>query len=181
MRRYETIVILDPDLSEEERTGQYTRIRELIPAQDGLVVELDEWGVHKMAYAIKKKPRGFYLRIDYCGNGVLVDELERNFRIDDRYLKFMTILLEEDVDLEAVKEAMAKKEAEAAEAAAKAEAEKAAKEVPAPEAAATEPAPKAETEPAPEPATEPDQAPSAPPETAAVETAEKNTESTEEN
>jgi small subunit ribosomal protein S6 len=164
MRRYETIVILDPDLSEEERTGQYTRIRELIPAQDGLVVELDEWGIRKMAYAIKKKPRGFYLRIDYCGNGTLVDELERNFRIDDRYLKFMTVLLEEDVDLEALKEAMAKKEAEAAEAAAKAEAEKAAKEVPAPEAA-----------------TKPDQAPSDPPETAAVETAEENTESTEEN
>ena len=106
MRRYETIVIVDPDLGEERRTPIFDRIRELVPQKGGLVVEFDEWGARKMAYEIKKKKRGFYLRVDYCGTGDLVKEMERQFRIDDRVLKYMTILLEDDVDMESIQEKM---------------------------------------------------------------------------
>ena len=104
MRRYETIVIVDPDIGEEQRTPVFDRIRELVPQKGGLVVELDEWGARKMAYEVKKKKRGYYLRVDYCGTGDLVNEMERQFRIDDRVLKYMTILLEEDVDMEGIQE-----------------------------------------------------------------------------
>ena len=104
MRRYETIVIIDPDIGEEQRTPVFDRIRELVPQKGGLVVELDEWGARKMAYEVKKKKRGYYLRVDYCGSGDLVNEMERQFRIDDRVLKYMTILLEEDVDMERIQE-----------------------------------------------------------------------------
>lgn len=106
MRRYETIVIVDPDLGEERRTPIFDRIRELVPQKGGLLVEFDEWGARKMAYEIKKKKRGFYLRVDYCGTGDLVKEMERQFRIDDRVLKYMTILLEDDVDMESIQEKM---------------------------------------------------------------------------
>ena len=106
MRRYETIVIMDPDLGEERRAPIFDRIRELVPQKGGLVVEFDEWGARKMAYEIKKKKRGFYLRVDYCGTGDLVKEMERQFRIDDRVLKYMTILLEDDVDMERIQEKM---------------------------------------------------------------------------
>ncbi len=106
MRRYETIVIVDPDLGEERRAPIFDRIRELIPQKGGLLVEFDEWGARKMAYEIKKKKRGFYLRADYCGTGELVKEMERQFRIDDRVLKYMTILLEDDVDMESIQEKM---------------------------------------------------------------------------
>ena len=47
----------------------------------GFLVGIDEWGVKKLAYAIKKRPRGFYARIDFCGHGDLVGEIERFFRI----------------------------------------------------------------------------------------------------
>ena len=106
MRRYETIVIVDPDLGEERRAPIFDRIRELIPQKGGLLVEFDEWGARKMAYEIKKKKRGFYLRVDYCGTGDLVQEMERQFRIDDRVLKYMTILLEDDVDMDSIQEKM---------------------------------------------------------------------------
>ena len=106
MRRYETIVIIDPDLGEERRTPILERIRELVPQKGGLLVEFDEWGARKMAYEIKKKKRGFYLRVDYCGRGDLVQEMERQFRIDDRVLKYMTILLEDAVDMESIQEKM---------------------------------------------------------------------------
>jgi len=112
MRRYETIFIIDPDLSEEERTPLFERLKDLFPQHNGLLVVIDEWGAKKLAYEIKKKARGYYVRLDYCGTGVLVNEIERFFRIDDRVLKYMTVLLEKDVDVESVKEEMAKAEAE---------------------------------------------------------------------
>lgn len=114
MRRYETIFIVDPDLSDEERTPLFERLTPLFPQLGGLLVEIDEWGAQKLAYEIKKKARGYYVRLDYCGTGPLVDEIERFFRIDDRVLKFMTIIADEEVDMERLKEEMAAAEAEKA-------------------------------------------------------------------
>ncbi len=126
MRRYETIAIIDPDLSDEDRTQVLERTTNLIPKEGGFLIMLDEWGNRKLAYEIKKKVRGYYVRIDYCGMGPLVDEMERFFRIDDKILKFMTVLLERDADAEEIKEEMAQAKAEA-EAKAKSEAEAKAK------------------------------------------------------
>jgi small subunit ribosomal protein S6 len=114
MKQYETIFITDPDLSEEDRDQLFERTKGLISNQGGFLVKFDEWGARKLAYDIRKKNRGYYVRLDYCGDGPLVGEMERNFRIDDRVLKFMTILLEKDVNLEEIKEALAVEEAEAA-------------------------------------------------------------------
>ena len=115
MRRYETIFIIDPDLSEEGRAPLFERLKDLFLQHNGLVVMIDEWGARKLAYEIKKKARGYYVRLDYCGAGILVNEIERFFRIDDRVLKYMTVLLEKDVDVESVKEEIARTEAEKAQ------------------------------------------------------------------
>jgi len=58
------------------------------------------------------------VRFDFCGLAPLVNEIERFFRIDDRALKYMTVLLNRDVDLEKIKEEKAAREAAAAETAA---------------------------------------------------------------
>ena len=57
MRRYETIVIIDPDLSDDDRNQVLQRITNLIPKEDGFLIMLDEWGNRKLAYEIKKKVR----------------------------------------------------------------------------------------------------------------------------
>lgn len=148
MRRYETILIVDPDLGEEQRGPVFDRIRELIPQKGGLLVALDEWGARKLAYEIRKKPRGYYVRIDFCGQGDLVSEMERQFRIDDRVMKYMTILLDEDADMEGIQEAMTQSKAEAEAAAAKAAETAAAAEAAVEEPAVEKPAaPEAETAP----------------------------------
>lgn len=108
MRRYETIFIVDPDLSGEEHAPLFERLKLLFPQLGGFLVSIDEWGLRKLAYEIKKKTRGYYVRLDYCGTGTLINEIERFFRIDDRVLKFLTVLLAEDVDLERLKEELAK-------------------------------------------------------------------------
>jgi len=147
MRRYETIFIIDSELSEDGRGPVFQRLEDLIQQHSGFLAMADEWGARKLAYPIEKKARGYYVRLDYCGDGSLVSEIERFFRIDDRILKFMTVVLDRDVDLDRVKEEVALAEAEAkakaeaktksedraraeAEAKAKAEAEAKAKEGP---------------------------------------------------
>ena len=124
MRRYETFTILNPDLSDEERAPVLNRVKELIPQMDGFLILVDEWGARQLAYDIKKKSRGYYVRFDFCGNGELVNEMERFFRIDDRVMKYMTVMLDEQPDVEGIKEDMEKLEQEKAEKA-KAEKEKA--------------------------------------------------------
>ena len=108
MRRYETIFIADNDLSEENRSPIFEKLKDLILQHSGLLIMVDEWGSKKLAYEIKKKARGYYVRLDYCGSGNLVNEIERFFRIDDRILKYMTVLLDKNVDIEAVKEEIAR-------------------------------------------------------------------------
>ena len=115
MRRYETIFIIDNDLSEEGRSPIFEKLKDLIQQHDGLQVMLDEWGTKRLAYEIKKKARGYYVCLDYCGSGTLVNEIERSFRIDDRVLKYMTVLLDKYVDIEHVKEKIAKAEEAKAE------------------------------------------------------------------
>jgi small subunit ribosomal protein S6 len=110
MRRYETFIIIDPDLSDEERSPIFEKVKDLIQQEECLLVMLDEWGARKLAYEIKKKSRGYYVRLDYCGTGKLVNEMERFFRIDDRVMKYMTVLLDKYADIELIKEEMAKAE-----------------------------------------------------------------------
>jgi len=122
MKRYETIVIIDPDLSKEAETPIFERLNDLIPQYDGFLIETDDWGTKKLAYDIKKKNRGHYVRLDFCGDGALIQEMERFFRIDDKVMKFMTVLLEENADLDAIKADLAEKAAAAEQAATAAQA-----------------------------------------------------------
>lgn len=110
MRRYETIFIADNDLSEDDRFPILEKLKDLIHQHNGLLVAIDEWGGKRLAYEIRKKSHGYYIRLDYCGSGVLVDEIERFFRIDDRILKYMTVLLDKDIDMDAIREEIANAE-----------------------------------------------------------------------
>jgi small subunit ribosomal protein S6 len=129
MRRYETIIIADPDLSAEQRDPLLQRVSDVVKEGNGYLALTDEWGARKLAYEIKKKNRGYYIRFDFCGTGAVVNEMERFFRIDDRVLKYMTVLLDKAADIEKIKEeiataqSIAEKAKEQAEAAAAAAAE----------------------------------------------------------
>ena len=107
MRRYETIMITDPDLSAEQREPIFKRVEDVISQESGYLALTDDWGARKLAYEIKKKQRGYYTRFDFCGTAAAVDEMERFFRIDDRVLKYMTVLLDKNADIEKIKEEIA--------------------------------------------------------------------------
>jgi len=121
MRRYETIIIMDPDLPAEKQEPVLKKVEETIAQQGGYLAFIDAWGTRKLAYAIKKKERGNYIRFDFCGTGAVVNEMERLFRIDDSILKYMTVLLDKKADIEKIKEEVAARASQTA--AAKEEAE----------------------------------------------------------
>lgn len=116
MRKYETVVISDPDLQDQTRTELFDKIRNIIARENGIFLNLDDWGSKKMAYEIRKKLRGHYACLTYGGTGDLVKELERNLRLTDNVMKFMTILISDTVTAESLAQEL--KDAEEAKAAA---------------------------------------------------------------
>lgn len=101
MRKYETVFIADPDLSDQARADLFDKVRNIIANEKGILLDFDEWGNKKLAYEVKKKQRGHYVCATYAGTGDLVKEIERNFRLTDDVMKFMTIVLSEDMPAEA--------------------------------------------------------------------------------
>ncbi len=148
VHEYETIYVLAPDLGEDVHKPLLTKLSDIIESDAGQVVDVDDWGKRKLAYPIRRHSRGHYVRLNFVAPAATVSELERNLRITDQLLRFLTVRIGEDVDQEATAakaaEAVAKREA-AAEAAAAASG-------PAPAAAAPAPAPAPAAAAAPAPA-----------------------------
>lgn len=103
MNRYENIVIIDADVGEDDKKALMERLEAQISRQNGVLIEFDNWGTRKLAYEIRKKRQGQYLRIDFCGEGEVVSAMERTLGHDHRILRFMTIRTAENVDPESIK------------------------------------------------------------------------------
>ncbi len=106
MRRYETIFIAYADLPEEEINGLVERYSAIIKDRKGILIKAERWGKRKLAYEIKKHARGSYVLIDFAGTAAIVTELERNLRIGDKILKFMTVKTQDTVDLQELEKEM---------------------------------------------------------------------------
>lgn len=102
MRRYETLFIVDTDLSEEDRDSVTEKFGSIITEHGGTVIQLENIGQKRLAYPIKKKERGYYILLTYFGAGKLVSEIERLMRIDERVIKFITVLLEKEAQADSL-------------------------------------------------------------------------------
>jgi len=100
MRHYETVLILNPELGEDAYAEKLKKFGGFIEKEKGIVIKIDEWGSQNLAYPVKKFERGFYVRMEYCGEPGLVSRLERETKIDDAVLKYMTVKLANKVDPE---------------------------------------------------------------------------------
>jgi small subunit ribosomal protein S6 len=107
LKRYEVIVIVKSDLNEEDITALIERCQAIITDRKGVIAKVDKWGKRRLAYEINKQKDGFYFLIDFAGDGPIVAELERNFKIDDRILKFMTVKKEGAVTREGMDQEVA--------------------------------------------------------------------------
>ncbi len=91
MNRYELIAIVKTELAEEDITAIMDRSQAIITERSGVIAKIEKWGKRRLAYEINKQKDGFYFFIDFSGDGPMVAEVERNYKIDDRILKFMTV------------------------------------------------------------------------------------------
>ena len=98
MRRYETIFILRPDQGDPQIKEAVKRYSGIIATGGGEVVEAEEWGLRELAYRIKGERRGSYIRLDYVGDGAVMNEVERNLKISDAVLRFLSVMVEREAD-----------------------------------------------------------------------------------
>ena len=102
MRHYEILFIVTPDSSEEDLKAVATKIKGVVTGMNGIVTSYDEQGRKKLAYSVKKQNKGYYVLMDYVGSADIVSEIERNMRLDDRVLKYLTVKLADQVDPESI-------------------------------------------------------------------------------
>src|SRR5262245_53134181 len=97
---YETTVITRSELSDEGLKALAERLDGVIKEYGGEIVLTEDWGKRKMAYTIQKESRGHYNYLVYTGKGDIVHEIERNLRLHDHVLRFLTVNLEREFDAE---------------------------------------------------------------------------------
>lgn len=101
-REYETIYVLKPDIDAETAERMGSRLAESIGRESGRLTKVETWGRRKLAYQIAKHRRGVYVYLKYLGSGRVVSEVERQLRLADGVLKYQTVLLRGDVEVETV-------------------------------------------------------------------------------
>ena len=98
MRKFETLLLLSPELSAKDRDTLLETLTGIIEREGGTMVTVDQWGMRDLAYPVRKVMRGFYVRLEYTGPAQLVAELERNIRITDGIFKFVSVKLADTVE-----------------------------------------------------------------------------------
>ena len=94
MRTYETIFIIHPEKVGDEYAAVVDKFRNVLTDQGAEILKVDEWGVRKLAYPVKKNARGSYVLVAYEAAPNIISEFERRLRIDDAVIKFQTVFLE---------------------------------------------------------------------------------------
>lgn len=93
--KYETLLLLSPELGSEPRQEVVTTLSGVIERDGGQVLLVDDWGTRNLAYPVRKFTRGHYIRFEYSTDGKNIAEIERIIRINEDIFKFVTVRLEE--------------------------------------------------------------------------------------
>jgi small subunit ribosomal protein S6 len=91
MTCYETLFVVKPTLTDEETAAQVAKIKDVLAKEGAELVGTDDMGVRKLAYPVEKHARGYYTVLFYKAEGSVITELERNLRINEDVIKFLTV------------------------------------------------------------------------------------------
>ena len=94
MNKYESVILLSPNSEEEKIKELITKVETLIN-NNGKVTKIDYIGKRKLAYEIRNNAEAFYVVFYFEAETLFISELERNFRITEEVLKFMTVRQED--------------------------------------------------------------------------------------
>lgn len=102
LREYEVIYILKPDVTKEVAEKVATRVSDVVAKMGGVLTRIENWGRRMLAYEIAHSKRGLYVYAAYRGDGALVAELERNFRMLDEVVRFQSVKIADEAETEPV-------------------------------------------------------------------------------
>lgn len=109
MAFYENVFIARQDVTPQQVEQMAEQFAGLIAAQGGKVTKTEQWGLRNLAYKINKNRKGHYVLMNIDAPATAVHELERNMRINEDVLRYLTVKVDE---LEAGPSAMMRKERE---------------------------------------------------------------------
>mgnify|MGYP001267095239 FL=1 len=91
MNLYEHTIIARQDTSPSEINQLTEKYSKIIEKNEGEIVKTENWGLLHLSYLIKKNKKGSYIHFKIKGNGVVIDELEKNESIDKKLLRYLTV------------------------------------------------------------------------------------------
>ncbi|NIR50377.1 30S ribosomal protein S6 [candidate division KSB1 bacterium] len=91
MPKYETTVVCDSFLKDEDKQNLVTKIENFIKNNGGEIHKIEDWGKKRLAYEIQRKQYGIYVYFLYSGPSALPDLLEREFRLEEPILRYLTV------------------------------------------------------------------------------------------
>jgi len=91
MNAYETLFVVKPTLTEEEIAAQITKVKDVLTKEGAELLGTNDMGMRKLAYPVQKNDRGYYTVLFYKAEGTFINELERNLKINEDVIKFLTV------------------------------------------------------------------------------------------
>lgn len=94
MPLYETVLITRQDLSTGQNEDLAKQMQQIVQDNGGTIANTEFWGLRQMAYKINKNKKGHYTLFHIEGPSAAKDELERNLRLSEDVLRFLTVRIE---------------------------------------------------------------------------------------
>lgn len=94
MNKYESIIIVNPKLNEKQQNEIENKYKKIIN-KNGNVISIENIGKKKLAYEVKKNKEGIYIEINFTSEASFIEELERQYKIDENVIKFIVIRKED--------------------------------------------------------------------------------------
>ena len=91
MNLYEHTIVVRQDISPSQIKQLTDKYAKIVEKNEGNLVKTENWGLLNLSYIIKKNKKGNYIHFKFKGNGKVVDELEKNERLDKNLLKYLTV------------------------------------------------------------------------------------------
>lgn len=104
MRTYESIFIVHPEVAGDDQAAIIDKYKTILTDQGAEILKLDNWGVRTLAYPVKKQTKGCYVLVIFDAEPTVIAEFERRMRIDEKVIKFQTVLMEGGYEAPVVEE-----------------------------------------------------------------------------
>jgi small subunit ribosomal protein S6 len=91
MNNYEHTIIIKQDLTKNDIQKLISKYKDIIQKNKGKLIKFEEWGLMNLSKQIKKNKKGYYIHFKFESDGSLIQEFEKNERIDNNVLRFLTV------------------------------------------------------------------------------------------